>query len=68
MVKALEVLEVPEVMRCVLLCTLEAVEGGLTEVRRRYRRYEGGVGGTKEVWRYEGGVGGAKEVWRYEGV
>jgi hypothetical protein len=31
----LKVLEVPEVMRCVLLCTLEAVEGGLC-------RYAGG--------------------------
>ena len=29
MLEALEVPEMPEVMRCVLLCTLEAVEGGL---------------------------------------
>ena len=28
-VSVLKVLEVPEVMRCVLLCKLEAVEGGL---------------------------------------
>ena len=35
LLELLKVLEVPEVMRCVLLCTLEAVEGGLC-------RYAGG--------------------------
>ena len=51
-------LEVPEVIRCVLLCMLEAVDGGLCllEAMRRVMLCITGGGGGRPL--FAGGVGG----------